>query len=138
MSFADVDERPAKKRRFFLDEDSSIADHTLDPEPSLPDEINALPETLPDATAAKETAETPSIEQDAVGGFDTSLFASVVGEQVSESTIKRLQELSGGDIQRGENLVKAFMAWYTDLCSCQCIPRRVMEKRIATSTVIET
>ncbi|EON70016.1 hypothetical protein W97_09282 [Coniosporium apollinis CBS 100218] len=104
MSFADVDERPAKKRRFFLDEDSPIADHTLDPEPSLPDETNALPETLPDATAAKETAETPSIEQDAAGGFDTSLFASVVGEQVPQSTIKRLQELTGGDIQRAVNV----------------------------------
>src|SRR5437879_623700 len=47
MSSADYEERPAKKRRFFVD-DSPIADRTLHHEPSLPDEVDALPETFPD------------------------------------------------------------------------------------------
>lgn len=105
MSFADVDERPAKKRRFFVDEESPIADPTLDPKPSLPDEINALSETVPDAAPAGETADTPDAGRDGTAGFDTELFASVVGEQVPQSTISKLQELSGGDIQRGKKPV---------------------------------
>lgn len=109
MSFADADERPAKKRRFFVEE-SPIADRTLNPEPSLPDEIDALPETVPDIETPRwdpddgdeaHPGEHNAQDGDAAGGFDTELFASVVGEELPASTIQRLRELSGNDMQRG-------------------------------------
>lgn len=106
---ADVQERPKKKVRF-SSPDPPITDRALDLEPSLPDEINALPETVPDARVA-DCAETDHGDQRAEPSgnsgperFDTELFASIVGQQVSQSVIQQLKDLSGNDIQRGQFL----------------------------------
>ncbi|KAB2573185.1 DNA repair protein RAD5 [Lasiodiplodia theobromae] len=85
MSFGDLDERPAKKRRFFV-EDEPVQ------EPSSPDDV------LP------ASAEQDNIQNASTPGFDADLFASFVGESVPEDTLKRLQEASGNDIQRAINM----------------------------------
>lgn len=92
MSFGDLDERPAKKRRFFV-EDEPVQ------EPSSPDDV------LP------ASAEQDNIQNASTPGFDADLFASFVGESVPEDTLKRLQEASGNDIQRGRHKHPALAPW---------------------------
>ncbi|OCK82335.1 hypothetical protein K432DRAFT_402989 [Lepidopterella palustris CBS 459.81] len=104
MSSADIEERPAKKRRFFVD-DSPIADRTLHHQPSLPDEIDALPDTLPDAQPVDLTQDDEDHESGPDSeGFDSELFASVIGERVPLSTLQKLKNLSDNDIQRAINI----------------------------------
>lgn len=105
MSFAESPERPKKKRRFFVD-DSPVQDHSFAAEPSLPDEINALPEAQgsyqqPSTTAANSSSDKTLSQQI---GFDAELFASIIGEQLPAKTISTLENVSGGDVQRAINM----------------------------------
>lgn len=98
MDFAELEQRPAKKRRFFV-EDSPVHDSTLNPEPSLPGEINAPPESARTDEEQQEQEQEKQLNSD---GFDVDILSSFVGEQLPDQTISKLKELSGGDIQRGE------------------------------------
>jgi DNA repair protein RAD5 len=90
MDFADLEERPTKKRRFFVeDSPSPESKDARSPQPLL---LDALPET--DQQASQD--EKPISE-----GFDIDLLSSFVGEQLPEETVQRLKELSGNDLQRG-------------------------------------
>jgi len=90
MDFADLEERPAKKRRFFVeDSPGPELDNTPNPEPSRPD---ALPEN---------DLRTDRDDKSAAEGFDINLLSSFVGESLPEVTVHRLKELSGNDLQRG-------------------------------------
>lgn len=97
MSYGDLEERPAKKRRFFVD-DSPAPDTTLTAETSLPDEVNALEET--ESGPASEGGKANGNGSDA--DFDVSLLESFVGEPLPLSTIERLKELSGNNVERGK------------------------------------
>jgi DNA repair protein RAD5 len=97
MSYGDLEERPAKKRRFFVDE-SPGPDRTLKAEASLPDEINSLSETGTGATAA--SGHVDGIED--ATDFDVSLLENFVGEPLPPSTIEKLKELSGNSVERGK------------------------------------
>ncbi|EOD44325.1 putative dna repair protein rad5 protein [Neofusicoccum parvum UCRNP2] len=103
MSFTDIEERPAKKRRFFV-EDEPHPDSSFSHEPSLPDEVDALPDALPDAGVAAETNVLDTPQNAGPVGFDADLFASFVGEQVPADVLRRLQEVSENDIQRAINI----------------------------------
>jgi DNA repair protein RAD5 len=97
MSFGDVQERPAKKRRFFVD-DSPIVDRTLTAEASLPDDISALPEIgSATTTIPQESSEANGISEE----FDADLLSSFVGEHLPATTVQKLRELSGNNIERG-------------------------------------
>ena len=87
MSYVELEERPVKKRRFFVDEpeDTPIQDATVNPEPSLPGEINALPDH-------------------SSPGFNAEVFNSVVGETLPDSDIQRLRELSDNNLERGKKM----------------------------------
>lgn len=92
MSHADWEEPPPKKRRFFVED--PIDDASLQTESTLPDEVNALPEA-PVSTDGDEATAT-------VGGFDEELFAGIVGDhQLPPSSLRRLRDLSGDDLERG-------------------------------------
>ncbi|KAK5160914.1 DNA repair protein rad5 [Oleoguttula sp. CCFEE 6159] len=107
----EIEERPVKKRRFFV-EDSSIVDRTFTPEAALPDELAPLPEpdssTEPiddrDEGTPDQSAGRNEWSGDAQPGFDASLFQSFVGEDVPAATLQRLQELCGDDVQRAINM----------------------------------
>lgn len=108
MSCADVMERPTKKRRFFVEEES-VQDQSFSAEPSFPDELNAIPDTAADAPSRLDPDQAPSatdnqVHQDSstANGFDPELFSSVVGEQLPATTISTLQSICGDDVQRGE------------------------------------
>ncbi len=110
MSTSELEERPLKKRRFFV-EDPEPLDPTLIGEPTLPDEVNALPESLSEARkgngvgqanrGGQEAVDTSGRREAEADAFDAELFLSVVGEQVSASAIEKLAKLSGNDVQRG-------------------------------------
>ncbi|KAF2489726.1 DNA repair protein, RAD5 [Lophium mytilinum] len=110
MSSVEFQERPAKKRRFFVEDPSSpIVDRTRHHETSLPDEIDALPETTPDADVIESIDLTQSDNEEKfgrkdAGGFDGEFFASVVGERVAPSVLRRLKEQCGDDIQKAINM----------------------------------
>jgi len=97
MAFADSD-RPTKKRRFFVD-DSPNTDHTLSAEPSLPDEINALPEATGSDKGLGILNGTPD------DSFDHETFTSIVGDtSIPSTTITALQAASGGNLERAINM----------------------------------
>ena len=106
MTSASLEARPSKKRRFFVEEEQS-ADATLASTPSLPDEIKAPSHTKSDNAVdtgenidAAERNESSTL-QDA---FDVDLFFSIVGEKVADEIIRKLQDISGNDVQRGMSL----------------------------------
>lgn len=96
-----IQERPHKKRRFFV-EDSPVHDTTFSAEPSLPDEVNALPETSPALTQGVSTA-AGNTEQNDKSVFDAEAFRGFVGGNVAEETVRTLQEICGDDLQRAIN-----------------------------------
>ena len=119
MSCPDVEQRPAKKRRFFV-EDPPIEDCTPYREPALPDELDALPETSP-STRTRETSidgvHLSSSQTDistlpnGMGsdsgveeGFDNALFESFVGCTVSPGTLQKLRRVAGDDMERAINM----------------------------------
>jgi DNA repair protein RAD5 len=90
MDFADLEERPTKKRRFFVeDSPDSESKDTRSPEPPLSD-------ALPDTHLQASQGDKPISE-----GFDIDLLSSFIGEHLPEETVQRLKELSGNDLQRG-------------------------------------
>ena len=90
MDSADLEERPTKKRRFFVED--SPSPESKDAQSTEPLLSDALPQ--PDLQSSQ--GEKPISE-----GFDIDLLSSFVGEQLPEETVQRLKELSGNDLQRG-------------------------------------
>ncbi|KAF5015755.1 hypothetical protein F66182_12797, partial [Fusarium sp. NRRL 66182] len=98
-------ERPAKKRRFFVEDEngtshlnvsqqdtSSQADSPLNDQDS-----DMISENPIERTAAQQPV------QDA-NGFDAQLFASIVGQDVPETTITMIQQAAGGNMERAINI----------------------------------
>jgi DNA repair protein RAD5 len=101
VDMADLDSRPAKKRRFFADDfpsaEQSMVSDGQSPTPPAQDtsseENSPGPiETIPKSTDSGTTDT----------GFDKSLLEAVVGDSISDSLAARLKQLSNGDIERGE------------------------------------
>ena len=115
MSFVDIEQRPAKKRRFFIEES---------PEPSSPplhpDTVNEQADT-PLTTHTVETIvngsrvssnqtepESPirngAPKEPSTGGFDAALLESFVGENLEKHVLERLREMAGDDIEQAVNV----------------------------------
>ena len=92
---ADVQERPHKKRRFFVD-DSPEQDPSFSPEPSLPDEVNALPETA-SFSAASNGAQT-----DEDGSF-VATFKTITGAELADHVVRDLQNRFDGNVEQAIN-----------------------------------
>ncbi|KAK4553814.1 DNA helicase rad5 [Recurvomyces mirabilis] len=88
----DIQERPHKKRRFFVEEEIPIQDTALPTEPSLPDEI--IPETNGSGVHAKQRT---------VDVFDADTLKAVAGCEVSDSTIRSLQGRFGSNLEQAVN-----------------------------------
>lgn len=97
MSYGDVEARPAKKRRFFVDD---VDEPALNPEPSLPDEPK--PPSFSD-----EVAKSPIADADSSFSFDADSLQALIGERLSDPELQRLREHSGGSLEQGSNLTKS-------------------------------
>ena len=93
------DERPVKKRRFFIEEDSSpvqVRSHPTDPpSPSSPPPFGA--QRLDESNGNEEEA--------GFGSFDVGMLQAVVGE-LSATVLQKLKDVSGSDVQRGMQVVE--------------------------------
>ncbi|KAK4546333.1 hypothetical protein LTR36_002010 [Oleoguttula mirabilis] len=95
---ADIQERPHKKRRFFVDDDQSpVRNPTLSTEASLPDEIDSAPEAQ---AYAADTAEDRRPETDT---FDADTFRAVVGGEVPDVALRSLQGRFGTNLEQAIN-----------------------------------
>ena len=115
MSFADIDQRPAKKRRFFAEDSPELASP-----PPHPDTIHEQADTpltthtsgslADDPRVSSSQTEPDSPTRDASTtkshseGFDTNLLESFVGEKLENGVLKRLREMAGDNIERAANL----------------------------------
>lgn len=100
----DIDERPYKKRRFFADDGSSsspIDDHTLSREPTLPDEINLLPESSAVNGHRENATAISTANKENV--FDADTFTSIVGAEASNEAIESLQAAYGNNLEQAIN-----------------------------------
>jgi hypothetical protein len=102
MNIADAVERPTKKRRFFVEDSAQPASP-----PAL--ETRSRKDASPDNTEQDITPPVifPNTATSSQNVFDVDLLTAVVGEQLPASTLQKLQELSKGNLERG-NVVSAF------------------------------
>ncbi|KAL8949846.1 MAG: hypothetical protein Q9222_004086 [Ikaeria aurantiellina] len=101
MSVEEIDSRPRKKRRFFV-EDSPPPEEKL----ALQSAENHLTQadTLHANEAASAVVVSGSTDQSTKDGFDQSLFETFVGQQVATSDIETLREMAGSNMERAINL----------------------------------
>lgn len=95
---ADLDTRPNKKRRFFVD-DSPAQDASLTAEPSRPDEVNDLPET----PSIKRQQSIGAELCDKENAFDGEAFKAFTGAEPPAETLSSLQRTFGNDLERAIN-----------------------------------
>ncbi|KAI4152099.1 MAG: hypothetical protein L6R39_001899 [Caloplaca ligustica] len=113
MSVAEIDHRPRKKRRFFVEDSPPPEDKQLSP-PSKDEvtiSIGAVQGTF-DPSPAKPASERAGNGDPSKGptnhespmGFDKATFETFVGEEVASTTIDRLREVAGDDMERAINI----------------------------------
>ncbi len=93
---ADIQERPHKKRRFFVD--GPEQDASFEPQASLPDEIDALPEAEDFSSTANDVTKTHTDD-----GFDRDMFKAVTGAELREEAFKALRVEFGSNVERAIN-----------------------------------
>jgi DNA repair protein RAD5 len=98
MSYGEIEQRPAKKRRFFVDD---VDEPAINPELSLPDEIKPLPASNAGASTGDAT---DGDAHDTVVGFDADSLEAIVGEKLSNADVEKLSGLSGGNLEQAINL----------------------------------
>ncbi|KAE8310762.1 SNF2 family N-terminal domain-containing protein [Aspergillus transmontanensis] len=122
----DINDRPLKKRRFFVDEeedtkpspidsiaaslDASTPRSTHDDQPPV---VQSHGVQLEDATisvngegngARANFNDTKWCTQEDTDGFDTEVFISIIGERLSSDTIRKIRSVAGGDLERAINV----------------------------------
>ena len=119
MSYVDIEQRPTKKRRFFVDE-PELPDASPPSEPARQNDDGALPDTSPSIRTRESSvdgAHLPSSQTDLstnynttpkVGksndGFDKNLLESFVGQSIPSETLEKLHVISGGNVERAINM----------------------------------
>lgn len=91
------EERPHKKRRFFAEESSPI--HVSPVRPASPQaSVRSTGSTVNVNGGEDDNGLTYNGED--MSGFDVGTLQAIVGE-LPQSTLQKLQAVSGGDVQRG-------------------------------------
>ncbi|KAI1914070.1 DNA helicase rad5 [Ophidiomyces ophidiicola] len=114
MNSEDIDQRPAKKRRFFFEdnEDNHEQIITEDILAELPD-TNASSRSLvgpADTELGQRTCTTtvnlPGLdsERNIQHGFDVAFFTSLVGEELSAESIETVRNMAQSDMERAVNI----------------------------------
>ncbi|EEP80155.1 hypothetical protein UREG_04997 [Uncinocarpus reesii 1704] len=112
MNFTDIDQRPAKKRRFFFDDepeagsdgDQSIQHADASPRLGPPNDPSAalppIAQHTDSAVSVQDTAPSANIKDE----FDVGFFTSVVGDELPKTTIQKVRELAGDNMERAINI----------------------------------
>ena len=101
MSVEEIDPRPRKKKRFFVED-------TPPPE-EIPPIAPGTTESIGKPASAQIVYTNGSVSHDAQNpqcraGFDKSLFESFVGHEVASADVEMLRELAGDDMERAINM----------------------------------
>ncbi|KAL8824707.1 MAG: hypothetical protein Q9170_008070, partial [Blastenia crenularia] len=113
MSVAEIDQRPRKKRRFFVENspppEEKIVPNPLGNESAIIIDGESHPETKR-LTLSSAAGVINGVPQNETGtrknqnGFDKTLFESFVGQEVASTIIDRLREVAGDDMERAINM----------------------------------
>lgn len=115
------DERPHKKRRFFTEDSSPVQVRAKQPSPhrqTPPPAIDSNDRVQPEVHDAADAG--------SVDGFDVEMLQAVVGE-LSQSTLKKLKDVSGNNVERGRHSSSDGRTTMLIICSNQLVPRRFLE-----------
>ncbi|KAI9745161.1 MAG: DNA helicase rad5 [Claussenomyces sp. TS43310] len=109
MSYAEIEEPPAKRRRFFTEKGDSSKKH----ETLLPDEHGTTTEQSPSYhevdldldrhgghATSDDCRKLPQVSE----GFDQETFESFIGDKMARSSMQLLREASGNNIERAVNM----------------------------------
>jgi len=94
MPLADIDERPAKKRRFFADE-SPNAPRIQPGPPALDGEVE-----IENGTSEQQVG-----FGSADSAFDGTTLESILGEKLESHDVDTLRRLSGNNVERGRGQI---------------------------------
>jgi len=119
MDLPDIDHRPRKKRRFFVDDPPEPESSDLSSETSNKDS-NALPltspntaseETTPEETLSASSLTDISLQKDADAAhqhgptvFDKATFEAFIGDKVASTTFEKIRQAAGDNMERAINM----------------------------------
>ena len=112
MAGLDIDQRPVKKRRFFV-EDSPEPEHTLFSTASplntaLSTASTSPQETLPEPRSSQTDLSIHNSKNGTASGsptgFEKETFESFVGDKIAPATFEKLREVSGDNMERAINM----------------------------------
>ncbi len=112
MDDLDIDQRPTKKRRFFV-EDSPEPERTISSTTSPLNDALSTANTTPQETLLEPNSSLTdlSIHNDkdrkavnASTGFEKETFESFVGDKMAPATFDKLREMSGDNMERAINM----------------------------------
>lgn len=125
LTASEADQHPAKKRRFFA-QSSPIPPEIERETPDVGDVteagIHSSPDGVGDAVSSADTPEARHQDENLPDQatntsasdvkLDVDMFTSIIGEQLSQKDLKYLDEISGGNIERG------MLAHHLHACGC--------------------
>ena len=120
---ADIQERPHKKRRFFVDDTPPAPDSLLSRNTELPDRVAPY-----DQTNDHPSTSTAQRDNDV---FDADTFVALIGPECPDSTIQSLQRRFGTDL---EQAVNAYLDGFTKTPSPQK-PANVSKSRVTQTPI---
>ncbi|OAX85524.1 hypothetical protein ACJ72_00113 [Emergomyces africanus] len=111
MVSTDIDQRPTKKRRFFIEDgDEALPNEAAQGVDALSEKTQPARNSTPGLLNAEASSFVPHDSRiQAAGtavedGFDSELFASIVGEPVDASTVQHIRMAAKDDMQTAINL----------------------------------
>jgi DNA repair protein RAD5 len=107
MNSTDLEHRPAKKRRFFVDDPEEVPRNA-------PEVYSATASSRPSSSAsandAAKSSETDAADSQPLdhhgssGSFDPKTFAAFVGEDVSPDNLQKIRDAAGNNMERAINM----------------------------------
>ena len=94
MSYVDHEQRPAKKRRFFIEEPETPGKPQSPSEPANPDGVSGIENV-------KEGSLPTTVNGASDSAFDVQLLEGIIGEPLSNDVVGKLRSLSEDNVERG-------------------------------------
>ena len=115
MSFADIEQPPAKKRRFFVENSSGLGSPSFQPDQAneqadtpLTDHTVETTVDDPKLSSSQTEPESPTrndvLDYTGTRGFDAGLLENFVGEKLQKQVLERLREIAGDNIEQAVNV----------------------------------